>query len=116
MSGIRKQLRKLVAIRAGGRCEYCRVPEYLSNFEFHTEHITGLQHGGSSLSENLALSCSWCNWKKGPNIATILITGGELIPLFNPRTQNWFDHFEVEANGWLPGKLPSVKPLLNCLN
>ena len=30
------------------------------------------------------------------NISTILFLGGELIPLFNPRTQNWFNHFEVK--------------------
>jgi hypothetical protein len=41
----KKYLKKLVAIRAGGRCEYCRVLEYISNYEFHLEHIIGLQHG-----------------------------------------------------------------------
>ena len=97
----KKQLRQLLSIRAGGRCEYCRVLEYLSNFEYHIEHIIGLQHGGSSLTTNLAFACSWCNWKKGPNISTILIPGGSLIPLFNPRTQNWFDHFEAISSGWL---------------
>lgn len=102
MSGsVSKQLRKLIAIRAGGRCEYCQVLEYLSNYRFHIEHIIGLQHGGSSLSSNLAFACSWCNWKKGPNISTILVPDGHLVPLFNPRTQNWFDHFEVASTGWL---------------
>jgi hypothetical protein len=100
----RKYFKKLAAIRADGRCEYCRVLEYLSNYEFHLEHIIGLQHGGPSLSDNLAYSCSWCNWKKGPNIATILASGGELIPLFNPRSQNWHDHFTVETSGVLVGK------------
>jgi hypothetical protein len=28
--------------------------------------------------------------------------GGELIPLFNPRTQNWFDHFEAKKGEILP--------------
>ncbi|MCB9341857.1 MAG: HNH endonuclease [Lewinellaceae bacterium] len=83
MSGSKKHLKKLIAIRAGGRCEYCRVLEYLSNFNFHTEHIIGLQHGDPSTSENLAYACSWCNWKKGPNIATILLPGGSLSPLFS---------------------------------
>ena len=102
----RKHLKKLVAIRAGGRCEYCRVLEYLSNYEFHLEHIIGLQHGGSSLPDNLAHVCSWCNWKKGPNIATILTSGGELIPLFNPRLQNWFDHFSADPSGQVFGESP----------
>ena len=100
----KKQLRRLLSIRADGRCEYCRVLEYLSNYEFHIEHIIGLQHGGTSFSSNLAFACSWCNWKKGPNISTILTPVGPLIPLFNPRKQNWFDHLEVGSTGWLIGK------------
>lgn len=55
----RKHLKKWIAIRAGGRCEYCRVLEYLSHYEFHLEHIIGQQHGGTSLPENLAYVCSW---------------------------------------------------------
>jgi hypothetical protein len=92
--------RKLVIARAGHRCEYCRVLEYLSSFDFHADHIIGIQHGGPNTLINLAHTCSPCNWKKGPNISTILEFGGALIPLFNPRTQNWFDHFE-SINGVL---------------
>ncbi len=62
----RKQLRKRIAIIAGGRCEYCRVLEYLTHYDFHIEHIIGLQHGGTSVAANLAYSCASCNWKKGP--------------------------------------------------
>ena len=99
-----KYLRKLVAIRAGYKCEYCQVLEYLSNYEYHIEHIIGVQHGGSDLPDNLAFACAWCNWKKGPNIATILAPNQVLIPLFNPRIQNWFDHFDVDFSGRLKGK------------
>ena len=95
--------KKLVIARAGHRCEYCRVLAYLSAFDYHIEHIIGLQHGGPNSPNNLAYCCSICNWKKGPNISTILKFGGTLIPLFNPRTQNWFDHFEAQ-NG-------HIKPL-----
>jgi hypothetical protein len=111
----RKQLKKLAAIRAGGRCEYCRVLEYLSNYAFHLEHIIGLQHGGSSLPDNLAYVCSWCNWKKGPNIATIINASVELIPLFNPRTQNWFDHFNADTAGVLHGKSSVGKATIKLL-
>ncbi len=97
-------LRKHIAIVAGGRCEYCRVLEYLTHYDFHIEHIIGLQHGGTSVVSNLAYSCAWCNWKKGPNIATILKPNGQLVPLFHPREQNWFSHFEVGADGLLLGK------------
>jgi HNH endonuclease len=71
-------------------------------FSYHIEHIIGKQHGGTDTLSNLAYACSYCNWKKGPNISTILFLGGALIPLFNPRTQNWFDHFEVKRGEILP--------------
>ncbi len=92
--------RKLVIARAGFRCEYCRVLQYLSCYDYHVDHIIGTQHGGPNTPNNLAHSCSPCNWKKGPNISTILEFGGALIPLLNPRTQNWFEHFEA-VNGML---------------
>ena len=96
MSYISKKVRSLVISRAGNRCEYCRVLDYLVGFDYHIEHIIGIQHGGTDDLSNLAYACSYCNWKKGPNLSTILYVGGELIPLYNPRSQNWFDHFEVK--------------------
>ena len=104
MSRVSKYLRKLVAVRAGFRCEYCRVLEYLSNYDYHLEHIIGSQHGGSDASENLAYSCALCNWKKGPNIATTFPPDPTPVPLFNPRTQNWFEHFKVAPIGTLTAK------------
>ncbi|TAE25262.1 MAG: HNH endonuclease [Cytophagales bacterium] len=94
--------RKLVMERAGHRCEYCRVPEYLSAFDYHIDHIIGLQHGGPNSLINLAYGCSPCNWKKGPNISTLLDLDGPLIALFNPRTQDWFAHFETKDGLILP--------------
>ena len=102
MSYLSKNTRRFIIGRAGNRCEYCRVLDYLVGFEYHVEHIIGIQHGGSDALSNLAYACSYCNWKKGPNISTILFLGGELIPLFNPRTQNWFNHFEVRRGEVLP--------------
>lgn len=100
---IPSSVRKFVAERADFRCEYCRVAEADSNYAYHIEHIISRQHGGSDHPDNLAYACSICNWKKGSNIATILEKGGSFIPLFNPRTNNWFDHFAVE-NGVFAAK------------
>ncbi len=93
---IARATRKLVIERAGHRCEYCRVLEYLSAFDYHIDHIIGIQHGGPDTILNFAYVCSPCNWKKGPNISTILNLNSPLIPLFNPRTQNWTEHFETK--------------------
>ena len=102
MSYISKSVRKLVVLRAGNRCEYCRVPEYLSSFDYHIEHIIGVQHGGGNTQNILAYCCAPCNWKKGPNIATILEIDQPIVPLFNPRKQNWFNHFQVDGGILIP--------------
>ena len=89
-------IRKLVAHRANYRCEYCRKPDIAANFRFHIEHIIGRQHGRSDNAENLAYARSYCNRKKGPNISTVLSKSGPIVPLFNPRSDTWVDHFIVE--------------------
>ncbi len=55
--------------------------------------------------------------EKRPNISTILVLEmkGDLIPLFNPRSQNWFSHFEVGKNGLLYGKTDIGKGTIKLL-
>ena len=85
-------LRVSVWDRAGGRCEYCRLHQSDYDFQtFHVEHIIAKQHGGSDTVDNLCLSCSECNWAKGPNIAGIHLD--RFYSLFHPRKQNWKRHF-----------------------
>lgn len=57
------------------------------------DHIVAVQHGGSSVDENLALACVHCNRHKGPNVAGIDHTTGEIVRLFHPRSDNWREHF-----------------------
>lgn len=108
-------IRQLIAARANFRCEYCRKPEIISNFSFHIEHIISKQHKGTDNLSNLAYACSWCNWKKGPNIATLLTEKGGLIPLFNPRIDDWNQHFKVE-NGAIIGITDVAKGTIQLLN
>ena len=95
-------LKTIVINRAGNRCEYCLVPKILSNFEFHIEHVVSIQHGGTSLPDNLAYCCSFCNWKKGTNLATLILPNDEMIRIFNPRKQNWQEHFSTVAGKIIP--------------
>jgi hypothetical protein len=44
----------------------------------------------------LALACLRCNRYKGPNIGSLDPVTGRLVPFYNPRTQLWTDHFELE--------------------
>jgi phage terminase large subunit-like protein len=87
------KLRQFVRTRAGQRCEYCHVPQEFSELRFHIEHIIPRQHGGTDDADNLALACPNCNFQKGPNLTAIDPTGGQIVILFNPRRDSWFDHF-----------------------
>jgi len=88
--------RAAVAERAGRRCEYCRLPEFADpHSAFHVEHVIPKQHGGDDAAENLAWSCSRCNRRKGPNLASIDPSTGVVTELFHPRKQGWNEHFAI---------------------
>lgn len=89
-------LRRNVLARAGRRCEYCRLPESDSEGALHVDHVISEQHGGATISENLAACCPRCNWAKGPNVAAI-DERGEAVLLFNPRTHEWSEHFQPDG-------------------
>jgi HNH endonuclease len=86
-------LRQAVVERAYGRCEYCLIHEDDRPEIHQVDHVIALKHGGQTIIQNLALACAVCNNNKGSDLATIDQTTEELIPLFNPRMQNWRDHF-----------------------
>ena len=90
-------LRRDVADRAQGRCEYCRFPSDASLFTFEVEHIIATKHGGATSLENLALACPFCNRAKGSDLASIDPETGALTPFFNPRIQSWDDHFQLDG-------------------
>jgi len=86
----------IVRLRAGGVCEYCRLPEAAAPVAFVIDHIIARQHLGRTVAHNLALACMECNLHKGPNLASLDPPGtGELTRLFTPRTDEWYQHF-----GW----------------
>ena len=89
--------RESVRQRAGGRCEYCRLPDAaLDSADFHVEHIVARKHGGSDNEDNLAWACIFCNLYKGPNLASLDPDTGELTRLFHPRQDRWEDHFRID--------------------
>ena len=91
MSELAEEVRR----RAGGRCEYCLLPQSAFRRPFHIEHIVARQHGGASRLENLALACWNCNLKKGPNLSGIDPETGRVVALFNPRQDEWEEHFSA---------------------
>jgi hypothetical protein len=84
---------QFVRERAEWRCEYCRLPQLHHGLRWHIEHIRARQHHGGDDPSNLALACPECNLRKGPNLSAVDPHTGEVVQLFNPRTQTWSEHF-----------------------
>jgi hypothetical protein len=60
------------------------------------DHVVAEKHGGQTTLANLALSCMSCNLRKGSDISSLDPISGIVVPLFNPRTQVWKEHFQIE--------------------
>ncbi|WP_287128287.1 HNH endonuclease [Candidatus Cyanaurora vandensis] len=90
---ISNALREVVFARAQGCCEYCLISEMVVLAHHQLDHVIAEKHGGSTDLENLALSCVLCNQAKGSDIASIDPESGDIVRLFNPRKDNWVDHF-----------------------
>ena len=93
MTYISAEFRRTVIARANERCEYCLTPQLFSFLAFEMEHIIAEKHGGDSSLDNLALACPHCNRAKGSDLGSLDPLTGILTPFFNPREQEWSDHF-----------------------
>jgi HNH endonuclease len=93
MTAMDKSLQQKVRLRAKGACEYCRLPEALSELGHVVDHIVARQHRGRSALDNLAFACGRCNRHKGPNVAGVDPKTGAIVRLFNPRRDKWGEHF-----------------------
>ena len=89
------ELRRLVVERAHECCEYCLLHQDDAESPHQVDHLIAIEHSGQTISENLALACQLCNRYKGSDLATIDPAEGKIVPLFNPRTQIWSEHFEL---------------------
>ena len=114
MSFVPKTLQQEVWQRAGGLCEYCRLPERLTRLPFQIDHVIAEKHGGRTALDNLALSCLHCNAFKGPNIAGIDGDTGEIVRLFQPPKDSWPEHFYWEGPA-LRGKTPLGRATISVL-
>ena len=111
-------LRNLVRERANNCCEYFIHQDQVQDpfFTFPIDHIIARQQGGASEADNLCLSCYRCNSHKGPNIASLDPETEDLVRLFHPRRDDWFERFEWRG-ALLVGRTPisglgwvSIKP------
>ena len=109
--------RALIWQRAGDHCEYCLIPQEATPFfTFHIEHVIAKQHvGDTDDPAGLALACNRCNAYKGPNISSVDPDTGDIVPLFNPRQDDWDDHFTV-SGGEVIGVTPTGRVTARLLN
>jgi hypothetical protein len=95
---IAADLRRLIAARADGLCEYCLIAEEDTFYGCEADHIVSEKHGGSTDADNLANACVFCNQAKGSDVGSIHWETNEFIRFFNPRTDRWSDHFDLIEN------------------
>ncbi len=91
------ELRRQVMERAGNCCEYCLLPQAFAASTYQVDHVIAEKHGGQTSLENLALSCTVCNRRKGSDISSLDPVTEALVPLFHPRIQHWVEHFRLDG-------------------
>ncbi len=67
--------------------------------ELRIEHIIPIARGGTDDEDNLWLACRLCNSYKGTQTHGRDRVSNRLVPLFNPRSQQWFRHFTWSEDG-----------------
>ncbi len=71
-------------------------------YPHEVDHVIAQKHGGKTALDNLAFSCFECNRHKGSDLASIDPPTGKITPLFNPRSQQWQDHFRFDSASIVP--------------
>ncbi|MEB3291634.1 MAG: HNH endonuclease signature motif containing protein [Synechococcales bacterium] len=92
---VRRQVRE----RACFLCEYCHSLEETSAAPFEIDHILPRSLGGMDELENLALACQRCNGYRYNFTSGVDPETQTSVPLFNPRQQDWAEHFVWTAEG-----------------
>lgn len=90
---ISNALREEVILRASHCCEYCKSQDKYSPTSFTIDHIIPESLDGDSDSANLAYACFLCNRLKSNKIKVFDDLSEKWVPLYNPRRDNWNDHF-----------------------
>lgn len=79
--------------RAKFLCEYCHASEQWQYVSFTVDHVIPLTKGGANSIDNLALACFHCNRQKSDKLKSFDEKSLSEVPLFNPRTDSWQEHF-----------------------
>jgi len=98
-SYVSKKLRQRVAEQARHRCGYCLSSERVVGLHMEIDHLIPLALGGPTTETNLWLACSACNAFKGHRVSVRDPQSGRTVRLFNPREQDWDEHFQWVDSG-----------------
>ena len=110
-------LREQVAAQARYRCGYCLSAEAIIGAPLEIDHLLPRSLGGLTVEDNLWLACSLCNDHKFNRIAFRDPNSGEVVRLFDPRRQNWAEHFRWTAAGdQIVGLTPTGRATVIALN
>jgi hypothetical protein len=96
---ISEAVRARVRASAGDRCGDCLSPQRLVLGWLEIEHIVPQAAGGSDDEDNLWLACRLCNNYKSDQREGLDPESGQRVPLFDPRRQQWSEHFAWSADG-----------------
>src|SRR5207248_1110656 len=83
---------------------------------FHIEHIVPSSASGSDSADNLALSCPSCNLGKSNRVLVTDPESKQDVPLFNPRTDRWNEHFAWDVDWRIVGLTPTGRATIAALN
>lgn len=112
-----RDLRAKVAEQARYRCGYCQTQEAVVGTPMEIDHIVPESLGGPTEEGNLWLACSACNEHKGARVAALDPLTGETARLFDPRRQQWTEHFEWTAGHTrVEGRTASGRATVNALH
>jgi hypothetical protein len=92
-------LRRLVIEQAGNRYGYCLVEQELLYGPLELEHLQPRSRRGLTTEDNLWLACRVCNGFKSNQIDCVDPESQQLVPLFNPRREDWWSHFRWSSDG-----------------
>ncbi|MGB1286862.1 MAG: HNH endonuclease [Aggregatilineales bacterium] len=117
MAYIPVEIRRRVHEAAADRCGYCHMPQRLIPYPMEIEHIVPSSKGGTDDELNLWLACSTCNSHKSDKLTGYDSETEAEVRLFNPRTQNWYEHFEwIEDGLRLKGLTPAGRVTIVALH
>lgn len=107
---ISNQLRIAIEKTAGQRCGYCLTPQTITGAPLEIDHIIPERAGGRTIESNLWLACTVCNRYKGSRTHGADPASAELEAFFNPREQQWRDHFAWRKDGGGDRRPYAVRP------